>query len=173
EWQAELLVDSGMSFRLSWKRVGAEGETVLESAEVEWSLRGRHNVQNAIAAAAAAAHVGVPLEQSCAALSKFAGVKRRLELIAEINDIHVYDDFAHHPTAILSTLQGVRASLRGSHGRLIAVIEARSNTMKMGYHQNSLAAALAPPDQVYWYRSEDAKLDLQALAAEVGKHFHN
>lgn len=164
EWQAQLLEESGTAFRLSWKG---------GNADVEWSLRGRHNVQNAVAAAAAAAHVGVSLAQSCAALSSFSGVKRRLELIADTSDIKVYDDFAHHPTAIHSTLQGMRASLKGKPGRLIAIIEARSNTMKMGYHQNSLAAALAPADQVYWYRSDDAKLDLQSLAAEVGAHFHS
>jgi UDP-N-acetylmuramate: L-alanyl-gamma-D-glutamyl-meso-diaminopimelate ligase len=140
-----------------------------ETAEIQWSLLGEHNARNALAAAAAALHVGVPLAVSCEALAQFKGVKRRLELIGEVGGVRVYDDFAHHPTAILTTLQGIRAAMsaNGTSGRLIAVIEARSNTMKMGYHQHTLAASLAPADLVCWYRSEATRLDLDAIACEA------
>ena len=162
QWQATLLKDNGSSFRLQWEK---------HKGEVHWNLTGRHNVQNAIAAAAAAAHVGVPLQHSCEALSRFAGVKRRLELVGDIDGIRIYDDFAHHPTAIATTLEGMRATVPSGEGRLIAVIEARSNTMKMGYHQATLAQSVTAADRVLWYRSEASRLDLEAIAAEAGNDF--
>lgn len=157
EWTAEPLNAQASAFRLR------HGE---READVRWGMSGLHNLRNGLAAAAAAAHVGVPLAQSAAALSRFAGVKRRLELFAEVGDIQIYDDFAHHPTAIQTTLEGLRARLReaGDSGRLVAVIEARSNTMKMGYHQHTLAASLAAADSVLWYRSAATRLDLDAIA---------
>ena len=157
DWQVEMLDNSGRHFRVNG---------LNQSAEVKWTLSGKHNVQNAVAAIAAAAHVGVQLETSASALSEFTGVKRRLELIDEISEIKIFDDFAHHPTAILTTLQGMRAKMQdeGSKGRLIAVIEARSNTMKMGYHQNAMAQSLYPADMVVWYRNNQTRLDLDAVA---------
>ena len=164
DWLVTALAADGSRLRVSH---GAD------SAVFDWALLGRHNMQNAIAAVAAAAHVGVPLAVACEALSSFAGVKRRLELLGEVNGVRLYDDFAHHPTAIHSTLMGLRARLQaaGGSGRLIAVIEARSNTMKMGYHQATLAAALEPADVVLWYHSATSRLDLDALAREVDTHF--
>lgn len=164
DWLVTPLAADGSRLRISH---GAD------SADLDWTLLGRHNMQNAIAAVAAAAHVGVPLAVSCEALSAFAGVKRRLELLGDVGGIRLYDDFAHHPTAIRSTLAGLRARLQaaGDSGRLIAVIEARSNTMKMGYHQATLAAALEPADAVLWYRSAASRLDLEALARETTPRF--
>lgn len=158
DWQVTLLKEDGSSFEVK----GAD-----EKAEVNWSLLGSHNVQNAVAAIAAAAHAGVSLQKSCKALSEFEGVKRRLEVLGNFNGISVYDDFAHHPTAIKTTLDGKRAALNKDtkSERLIAVIEARSNTMKMGYHQNTLADSLNAADKVYWYKNADTKLDLDAIAS--------
>ena len=172
DWQIELLQDDGSGFRLSHGH---------ETATVNWQLLGQHNVQNAAAAIAAAAHAGVAIQTSCEALGKFSGVKRRMEALGTFKGISVYDDFAHHPTAIKTTLDAKRAALMGSdtsgrgqggkEARLIAVIEARSNTMKMGYHQNTLAASLAAADKVYWYRNATTRLDLDAIAAASGPEF--
>ena len=164
DWTASLLNEDGSAFMLSHQG---------EKAEVRWPLLGKHNVQNAVAAVAAAAHAGVGLRESCAALSEFAGVKRRLEQLGEFEGIRVYDDFAHHPTAIQTTLEGKRASMleAGDKGQLIAVIEARSNTMKMGYHQNTLAAAVSPADKVYWYKNSATRLDLDAIARTADTDF--
>jgi UDP-N-acetylmuramate:L-alanyl-gamma-D-glutamyl-meso-diaminopimelate ligase len=164
-WQVRKLVDDGSALELS------HGE---ESAKLHWRLVGEHNAYNALAAAAAAHHVGVPLHQSVEALSCFEGVKRRLELLGEPDGVRLYDDFAHHPTAIATTLSGLRANMEKERqsGRLIAVIEARSNTMKMGYHQSTLAASLGAADVVLWYRSAVTKLDLDAIAKEAPCEFH-
>jgi UDP-N-acetylmuramate: L-alanyl-gamma-D-glutamyl-meso-diaminopimelate ligase len=118
--------------------------------DIEWTQCGLHNVENALAAMAAAQHVGVAAEVSAQALLAFKGVKRRLELLGVVDEIAIYDDFAHHPTAIATTLQGLRA--RTGHGRLLALIEPRSNTMRMGEHREQLAAATAAADQVYWFQ---------------------
>ena len=121
-------------------------------------------MENALAAAAAAHHVGVPLAVTADALPAFAGVKRRLELLGEVAGVSVYDDFAHHPTAIASTLAGLRA---GSHeGRLIALVEPRSNTMRMGEHRGRLAPATADADAVYWYQPEGMDWSLELVVAE-------
>jgi UDP-N-acetylmuramate: L-alanyl-gamma-D-glutamyl-meso-diaminopimelate ligase len=144
-----------------------------EQAQINWQLLGEHNMLNAVAAVAAAAHVGVPMSVSCAALSCFEGVKRRLELLGTIDGIKIYDDFAHHPTAIQTTLEGLRANMKtaGDPGRLLAVIEARSNTMKMGYHQQTLASSFDAADVVLWYKSTVTKLDLEAIAADAKAEF--
>ncbi|MBN4075309.1 MAG: UDP-N-acetylmuramate:L-alanyl-gamma-D-glutamyl-meso-diaminopimelate ligase [SAR86 cluster bacterium] len=164
DWQVRLLQEDGSRFQVQHD---------AEEAEVNWRLLGQHNVQNAIAAIAAAAHVGVSLQKSCAALAKFSGVKRRMEELGSFAGVSVYDDFAHHPTAIKTTLDGKRAALDISNKgeRLIAVIEARSNTMKMGYHQNTLADSLSAADKVYWYKNADTKLDLDAIASACRPEF--
>lgn len=166
DWSYEPLNADGSALRI---RHGGE------SADVHWTLLGDHNMQNAVAAAAAAMHAGIPLKVSADALSNFAGVKRRLELIGTVRDVRVYDDFAHHPTAIDTTLRGLRAAMnqQKSTGRLIAVIEARSNTMKMGYHQHTLAASLGAADEVLWYKSASTKLDLEAIARDSQAVFHS
>ena len=116
---------------------------------VNWSMSGIHNVNNALVAVAAAYNVGVDVKTACAALSAFAGIKRRMELIGDINDILVFDDFAHHPTAITTTLDGAKKKL--ADRRIWAIIEPRSNTMKMGIHQDSLAESAALADHTLWY----------------------
>ncbi len=119
---------------------------------VDWSLTGEHNRDNALAAILAARHVGVTPQVACTALGLFEGVKRRMELLAEFEDgIKVYDDFAHHPTAIATTLEGLRAQL-GENGQIKAVIEPRSNTMKMGIHKGQLAASTAAASEVVWFQ---------------------
>ncbi|HNS58264.1 MAG TPA: UDP-N-acetylmuramate:L-alanyl-gamma-D-glutamyl-meso-diaminopimelate ligase [Nitrosomonas europaea] len=116
---------------------------------LHWELLGEHNCMNALAALAAARHAGVPAQLGIEALSRFKNVKRRMELRGVVNDIHVYDDFAHHPTAIRTTLAGLRAKI--GQARIIAVLEPRSNTMKLGVWQNDLAASLDQADQIFCY----------------------
>ena len=140
------------------------GDEVI--AEVEWDLLGEHNILNAMGALLAARHVGVELKQACASLAKFKGVKRRMELRGEVNGVRVYDDFAHHPTAIATTVKGLRANI--GERKLIAVLEPRSNTMKMGTHRNTLAAALRPADQVLVLDSGDLDWSLHAVTGDLG-----
>jgi UDP-N-acetylmuramate: L-alanyl-gamma-D-glutamyl-meso-diaminopimelate ligase len=152
--------DAGGSARFS---VLLRGKTV---AEVEWTLLGKHNVTNALAAMAAAAHVGVSPERSARALREFRGVKRRMEIRGVIDGITVYDDFAHHPTAIETTLAGLRA--RVGDARIIAVLEARSNTMKLGVHSDHLAPSLALADRAWFLNSADLGWDLPSAVASLG-----
>jgi UDP-N-acetylmuramate: L-alanyl-gamma-D-glutamyl-meso-diaminopimelate ligase len=116
---------------------------------VRWSLAGVHNQLNALAAIAAAVHVGVPAAQACEALAGFENVKRRLELRGTVRGVKVYDDFAHHPTAIATTIDGLRR--RVGRERIIAVFEPRSNTMKLGALASQLPGALQGADRVYCY----------------------
>ena len=129
-------------------------------ATTQWSLSGEHNRANAVAALLAARHVGVPLEQGIAALSRFAGVRRRMELRGVVAGVSVYDDFAHHPTAIETTIAGLRRKVGAA--RILAVIEPRSNTMKLGVMKAQLPAALAGADRVFCC---SAGLDWDAAAA--------
>jgi UDP-N-acetylmuramate: L-alanyl-gamma-D-glutamyl-meso-diaminopimelate ligase len=156
DWRAELLAADGSAFRLL--RAGESPVTV------HWSQCGLHNVSNALAAMAAARHVGVTPETAAQALAEFAGVKRRLELLGRVGDVAVYDDFAHHPTAIATTLQGLRA--RSGSGRLIALIEPRSNTMRMGEHRAQLAAATGDADLVYWFQPPGMDWSLESVIAD-------
>ncbi len=139
EWYAEYEA-LGARPRFAVRRRG----TAVGSAE--WALLGTHNLDNALAAIAAARHVGVSLDDALAALASFEGVKRRLEHRGEFGGIGLYEDFAHHPTAIATTLAGLRA-LAGTQ-RIVAVLEPRSNTMRMGVHRGALAAACAAADRV-------------------------
>ena len=124
-----------------------EGEVVI--GEVTWALTGDHNRMNALAALLAARHVGVPLNQGLDALSRFENVKRRMEVRGIERGVMVYDDFAHHPTAIALTAEGLRRKVGAA--RIIAVIEPRSNTMKLGVMKDQLPASLAACDHVYCY----------------------
>lgn len=127
-------------------------ESPREEAEFSWQHTGNHNVANALSACAAANAVGVPLDVAAEALSKFEGVKRRMEVIAQANGVTLYDDFAHHPTAIHTTLEGLRNKY--PQDRIFAIIEPRSNTMKMGVHQQQLAASVQLADRVFWFKPE-------------------
>ena len=119
---------------------------------VEWALTGQHNVANGLAAIAAAKHAGVEPSLAIAALARFENVKRRMEIRATVNGITLYDDFAHHPTAIASTLAGLRGKL--NEQRIIAVLEPRSNTMKMGVHKDSLLPSLRAADYAFIYLAD-------------------
>ncbi len=136
-----------------------------KQASVEGHLLGPHNRMNAMAAIIAAQHVGVPVAQSVEALKYFKGVKRRMEVIGEVKQITVYDDFAHHPTAIRETLQGLRDAVGQS--KIWAVLEPRSNTMRMGVHKQQLAASLADADEVLIYQPADVEWDIQSVVNEV------
>lgn len=133
---------------------------------VQWTLTGEHNRLNALAAIAAAHHVGVKPEQACAALSQFAGIKRRMEVRGVVNGITVYDDFAHHPTAIATTLAGLR-SQTGTATRILAVLEPRSNTMKLGAMAARLPGSLEEADLVFCYGEPQGKHALGWDAAKV------
>lgn len=164
DWLVTALAADGSSMKISHG---------TQSAELHWDLLGQHNMANAVAAVAAAAHAGVPLALACEALCAFKGVKRRLELLGTVRGVRVYDDFAHHPTAIKTTLQGLRqAMLAGSNkGKLIVLIEARSNTMKSGFHQQTLAASLEDADMVLWFKNQAGSLDLDAISAALPGRF--
>lgn len=139
---------------------------------LNWDLSGEHNRLNALAAITAAQHVGITPAQSCSALNHFQGIKRRMELRATVNDIYVYDDFAHHPTAIALTLEGLRKQLGADNGRIIAVLEPRSNTMKLGAMAARLPQALAMADHTFCYSENQGKhaltWDADATFAPLG-----
>ncbi len=126
---------------------------------VRWPLMGLHNVDNALAAIGAARHAGVPPARACAALGNFAGVRRRMELRGTVAGVKVYDDFAHHPTAIATTLEGLRR--RVGTERIIAVLEPRSHTMRVGTHRDTLADSLRGADSVWLYSPPDLGWDAQ------------
>jgi UDP-N-acetylmuramate: L-alanyl-gamma-D-glutamyl-meso-diaminopimelate ligase len=143
--------------------VRLRGQTV---AEVEWPLLGTHNVMNALAAIAAASHAGVAPADAALALNEFLGVKRRMEVRGVVGQVTVYDDFAHHPTAIATTLAGLRE--RVGNARILAVVEPRSNTMKLGVHRDELAPALALADRTWFLNSTGLGWDLPAAVASLG-----
>ena len=139
-------------------------------AEVRWSMLGAHNARNAMAAAAAARHVGVPVDQAAAALRSFEGVRRRLETRGRIGGVTVYDDFAHHPTAISETLRALRARV-GSE-RIVAILEPRSNTMKQGHHREALATSLSAADVVHVLEPAQMGWSLAQTLASLGDRLH-
>ncbi|MCE4538337.1 UDP-N-acetylmuramate:L-alanyl-gamma-D-glutamyl-meso-diaminopimelate ligase [Pelomonas sp. P7] len=141
----------------------------LKVARVEWSLIGEHNQLNALAAIAAAEHVGVAPEQAAAALSEFQNVRRRMELRGEVNGIKVYDDFAHHPTAIRTTINGLRRRIAPAE-RILAIFEPRSNTMKLGTMKAQLPWALEEADLAFCNQqglSWDAREALAPMGAQA------
>jgi UDP-N-acetylmuramate: L-alanyl-gamma-D-glutamyl-meso-diaminopimelate ligase len=135
-------------------------------AHVKWPLLGEHNVMNALAAIAAAEHAGVSPERAARALAAFKGVKRRMEVRGTVGGITVYDDFAHHPTAIATTVGGLRARLPDA--RIVAVLEPRSNTMKLGVHRDELAPSLAAADLAWFLNAPGLGWDLPAALAPMG-----
>ena len=137
---------------------------------LEWSLIGAHNMENALAAIAAASHAGVAVPDALAALKDFKGIARRLQLSGEVNGIRVYDDFAHHPTAIATTIDGLRR--RGGAARILAVLEPRSHTMRMGVHEHTLAPALAGADEVWLYTPADLGWDTSTVLHALGGRGH-
>ena len=144
---------------------------VLEKGEVQgevhWDMTGEHSVKNGVAAILAARHCGVTLAHGCEALCRFQGVKRRMEVVGEVKGITVYDDFAHHPTAIATTLEGLRKIV--GDARIVAVIDPRSNTMKMGVHQARLADSARLADAVIWHQPEGMGWSLDEVVAASEK----
>lgn len=154
-WQATLLEPGGSHFQVSVAGVAV--------GEVKWSMTGDHSVNNALAALAAARHCGVRPADGVAALCEFDGAKRRMELVGEVGGIKVFDDFAHHPTAIATTLEGLRRNV--GDARIWAVIEPRSNTMRMGVHKPQLAPSTQVADQVIWYQPPGLNWQLDDVIA--------
>ena len=153
QWNAQLINSDGSRFSVVFENKG--------QGCVEWPLTGEHNVYNALSAIVAAWHVGILPQDAIAALGQFKNVKRRMEVIAEINGVTIYDDFAHHPTAIQTTLDGLRKQV-GSE-RIIAIVEPRSNTMRLGVHTQTLAQSLADADVAIIYQPEALGWDLSEL----------
>ena len=137
-----------------------------ETGESRWQLGGRYNLENAVAAIAAAQSAGVSLQQALGAMSRFEGVKRRMERTATVGDIAIYDDFAHHPTAIRRTIAGMQRRNPGQ--RVVVAIEPRSNTMKLGVHNAELADSLAAADVVWMYRPQGMDSDFEKSLASLG-----
>lgn len=155
EWDAQLLKADGSEFKVVFA-----GQ---EQGIVAWPLTGLHNVYNALSALAAARHIGIMPEAGIAALARFKNVKRRMEVLATINGVTLYDDFAHHPTAIATTLDGLRKRVGGE--RVVAIVEPRSNTMRMGVHTETLAGSLSQADLALIYQPPGLGWDLGALCA--------
>ncbi|WP_106477152.1 UDP-N-acetylmuramate:L-alanyl-gamma-D-glutamyl-meso-diaminopimelate ligase [Phytohalomonas tamaricis] len=155
DWQLMLERDDASRFQV---KQGQHKEVV------EWSMTGRHNASNGLAAIAAAVACGVPIKTAAAALSRFASPKRRQEVRGEIANIQVIDDFAHHPTAIALTLAGLRAAM--DKGRLIAVIEPRSNTMRLGTMKARLPESVSAADDVYWYQPPQLGWEIDDVAEQ-------
>jgi len=158
DWQASMTRADGGAFDL------ARAGNVI--ASVAWPLIGRHNVGNALAAIAAAQHTGVDPTAACAALESFRNVRRRMEVCGRVGSMTVYDDFAHHPTAIRATLDAMRSHVGDK--RIIAVLDPASNTMRSGVHKNTLGDALTPADAAWIYRSAAIDWDIGALQKTPG-----
>ena len=150
QWHAGELDADGSRFAVS-----SNGRPV---GSVDWGLMGRHNVANALAALAAAQHAGVPAADGIAALGTFGGVRRRMELIVNLPQLKIYDDFAHHPSAIRTTLEGLRARV-GSE-RIVAVVEPRTHTMSLGTLRADLTTCCAAADEAIWFRGRNIRWDV-------------
>jgi len=158
DWNAHLLAEDGSAFEVI--RCG----NVL--GEVRWSLLGRHNVMNALAAIAACEAAGYEPAAALPALSGFSSIQRRMQHLGEVNGISVYDDFAHHPTAIATTLAGLRAKV-GQGGRIVVALEPRSNSMRSGAHAQALAPSLADADAVVFLQRPELSWDAAPVIAAV------
>lgn len=156
DWSYELMSKDASTFEVCYK-----GSSL---GVINWPMTGEHNVRNALSAIAAAVHCGVPAFTAVEALSQFKGIRRRMTLVGEAKGVSIYDDFAHHPTAIETTLKGAKASMQNlpeeKQGRLIAVFEPRSNTMRMGIHAESLPESFDQADAVFAFIDPAWKWDL-------------
>ncbi|MEZ9924851.1 UDP-N-acetylmuramate:L-alanyl-gamma-D-glutamyl-meso-diaminopimelate ligase [Vibrio breoganii] len=159
EWQVKKRKADGSHFEVYLKQ--------QKVGEVKWNLVGDHNVNNALMAIAAARHVGVVPDLACESLGRFINTKRRLELKGEVNGITVYDDFAHHPTAVELTLDGLRNKV--GEQRIFAVLEPRSSTMKMGVHKDTLAASLGLADKVFLYQPDSIEWSVEDIAQQCSQ----
>ncbi|MDH5511720.1 MAG: UDP-N-acetylmuramate:L-alanyl-gamma-D-glutamyl-meso-diaminopimelate ligase [Gammaproteobacteria bacterium] len=141
-----------------------------DQGEVAWGLLGVHNMANALSAIAAARHAGVPVKTALAALAKYRNVKRRLEVLGTVRGVTVYDDFAHHPTAITATLEALRA--RVGNARILAVLELRSNTMRLGVHRDTLAGSLVHADKVLMLKPAELNWNLERVTSALDGRGH-
>ena len=157
DWSAHLVNADGSIFDVihAGNKIGT----------VEWPMLGRHNVMNGLAALAACQAVGVDAASVIPALANFRSVKRRMEVVGEMGDITVYDDFAHHPTAIATTLDGLRAKV--GDARIVVAMEPRSNSMRLGAHAEALAPSLAGADVVVFLARPELPWDADKVIAEV------
>ncbi len=162
EWQAQLKVSDGSVFE-----VLHHGKSF---GEVNWQLIGEHNVNNALAAIAASAHAGIKPAVAVEALGQFQSVKRRMEVRGQINEVTIYDDFAHHPTAIRTTVAGLRAKI--GNKRLIAIVDIRSNTMCMGTHKHDFPQALQDADEILIYQSPKVSWNVKEILAPLKDRVH-
>jgi len=153
DWRAELIEADGSAFSVY------RGETSV--GEVRWSLLGQHSVMNALAALAAASAAGADPQALLPAFATFQSVKRRMELVGDVNGVRVYDDFAHHPTAIATTLAGLRANV--GKARILVALEPRSNSMRLGAHADGLAPSLADADAVVFLHRPELPWDAQRV----------
>ncbi|MET0807494.1 MAG: UDP-N-acetylmuramate:L-alanyl-gamma-D-glutamyl-meso-diaminopimelate ligase [Pseudoxanthomonas sp.] len=162
QWSARLLNEDGSAFAVlhEGKEIGA----------VQWPMLGRHNVLNGLAALAAAHAVGVDIAAVIPALADFRSVKRRLEVIGQANGITIYDDFAHHPTAIQTTLQGLRAKVGSA--RIVVAMEPRSNSMRLGAHADALAPSLDGADEVVFLHRPELAWDAARVVAAIRGQAH-
>lgn len=159
DWYAEILDGGDGGFRVFHRG--------REQGECRWPLFGEHNAANALAAVAAAHHAGVETTAALRALADFRGVRRRLEVKGEASGVVVYDDFAHHPSAIRATLEAVAGRAVNRDGRVIAVFEPRSNTMKMGRHNEELTRAFTAADKVFCHRPEALAAALDTAISRI------
>lgn len=155
DWTHQLVNADGSHFEVYFNQ--------QKQGEVVWSLMGEHNVHNGLMAIAAAHHAGVQIHDAIDALSQFKNVKRRMEIKGTVNDITVYDDFAHHPTAITTTLAGLRNKV--GEQKIIAILEPRSNTMKMGIHQQELVDAWQIADHTLVFEPPGLNWSLRDITA--------
>jgi UDP-N-acetylmuramate: L-alanyl-gamma-D-glutamyl-meso-diaminopimelate ligase len=163
DWQAQKTSPDGSSFTVYYR--GAE------QGEVKWSLIGDHNVHNGLMAIAAAHNVGVTVDIAIASLSDFVNVKRRMEVKGVVENVTVYDDFAHHPTAIKTTVEGLRAKV--GVNRILAILEPRSNTMKLGIHKDELTQSWQYADEVYIFEPANLSWSIDEVAAASKAPVHN
>ncbi|MGY2462715.1 UDP-N-acetylmuramate:L-alanyl-gamma-D-glutamyl-meso-diaminopimelate ligase [Vreelandella sulfidaeris] len=168
EWRFILERADASRFQVIYGGGDGQGSAQEEDGVVEWTLTGEYNARNALAALAAAHLCGVDLARGCAALARFETPRRRQEVRGEVNGIQVIDDFAHHPTAIAATLKGLRAAT--TKGRLLAVIEPRSNTMRLGALRERLIESVADADGVFWFQPVGLDWSMEELVATQGAH---
>jgi UDP-N-acetylmuramate: L-alanyl-gamma-D-glutamyl-meso-diaminopimelate ligase len=157
DWRAELIAADGSHFRVR------RGDSVL--GEIRWNSLGRHNVMNGLAALAAAAAAGADPMALLPAFASFTSVRRRMEVIGEARGVTVYDDFAHHPTAIATTLAGLRAKV--GRARIVVALEPRSNSMRLGAHAEALAPSLADADRVVFLHRPELAWDAARVTAAL------
>jgi UDP-N-acetylmuramate: L-alanyl-gamma-D-glutamyl-meso-diaminopimelate ligase len=157
QWNAVLQQADGSCFSVYFDGI--------EQGTVQWSLTGEHNVYNALSAIVAANHVGVSPSNAITALTEFKNVKRRMEVIAKTDTVTLYDDFAHHPTAIQTTLDGLRKQVGDE--RIIAIVEPRSNTMRLGSHNETLVQSFSTADLAIVYQPANLNWDLSQLSQQA------